>query len=103
MPVFLSKKQWPCIALATQGRYNVLMYYVYIIQSKKDNSYYKGITEDVEQRLNEHNSGSSKYSSSKKPYKLIWYCAFLSKEKALQFEKYLKHGSGHAFTKKHLI
>lgn len=68
-----------------------------------DGSLYIGSTENIKRRFIEHNNGSSKYSSTKRPYKLIWYCTFPNKTKALIFEKYLKHGSGHAFTKKHLI
>lgn len=79
------------------------MYFVYILQSLKDGSYYTGSTEDVEKRLDEHNSGVSKYSSTKCPFKLVWYCAFYEKTKALAFEKYLKQGSGFAFARKHLV
>ncbi len=79
------------------------MHYVYILKSIRDDSRYIGVTTDLKQRFHDHNSGSAKYSKTKKPFKLIWYCAFLNKAKALQFEKYLKHGSGHAFTNKHLI
>ncbi|OIO48812.1 MAG: excinuclease ABC subunit C [Parcubacteria group bacterium CG1_02_42_13] len=79
------------------------MYYVYVIKSERDGSYYKGVTENLKQRFQDHNTGSTRYSSSKRPYKLVWFCAFPNKTKALKFEKYLKHGSGHAFTKKHLL
>jgi len=79
------------------------MYYVYILESLKDRGHYVGITEDLKKRLLDHNSGSAKYSSNKKPFKIAWYCAFRNKAKALEFERYLKHGSGHAFAKKHLI
>lgn len=79
------------------------MYYVYIIQSKKDKSYYTGLTEDLKRRLAEHNQGSVRFTSPKKPYVLIWYSAFFSKEKALEFEKYLKIGSGFAFARKRLL
>ena len=79
------------------------MYFVYILKSKKDGSLYKGSTENLKQRIDNHNRGSAKYSSTKKPYKLVWYCAFSTKTQALQFEKYLKHGSGHTFTKRHLL
>ncbi|TSC57605.1 MAG: excinuclease ABC subunit C domain-containing protein [Parcubacteria group bacterium Greene0416_79] len=79
------------------------MHYVYILQSKKDGSYYTGSTKDVLKRLLEHNSGVSVYSSSKRPFKLIWYCAFGDKTKALAFEKYLKQGPGFAFARKHLV
>jgi len=79
------------------------MYYVYIIQSQKDESYYVGITEDLKVRLQEHNKGDVRYTSSKMPYQISWYCAFKNKNKALAFEKYLKQGSGFAFARKRLI
>lgn len=79
------------------------MHYVYILKSQKDETLYKGTTLDLKRRLREHNSGASEYSDAKRPYSLVWYCAFPNKTKALIFEKYLKHGSGHAFAKKHLF
>jgi predicted GIY-YIG superfamily endonuclease len=79
------------------------MHYVYIIQSQKDRSYYVGSTKDLKIRLQEHNRGDVRYTSSKTPHKLVWYCAFVSKKKALDFEKYLKQGSGFAFVRKRLV
>lgn len=79
------------------------MYFVYILQSEKDRSLYVGSTEDVKKRLADHNSGKVKYSSSKRPYVLKWFCGFPNKQLAIKFEKYLKHGSGHAFAAKHLL
>jgi len=79
------------------------MYYTYILKSKKDDSKYIGSTTDLSKRLKEHNYGKSTYTDSKKPYILIWYCAFIEKEKAYNFEKYLKSSSGYAFSKKHLL
>ncbi len=79
------------------------MHFVYILQSKKDNSLYVGSTENIKQRLAEHNSGKAKYSSSKRPYILKWFCGFPNKQLALKFEKYLKQGSGFAFSRKHLL
>ncbi|MDO8520689.1 MAG: GIY-YIG nuclease family protein [bacterium] len=79
------------------------MYYVYILQSEKDASRYIGVTTDLRKRLQEHNLGRAKYSSAKRPYKILWYSAFLEKQRAYDFERYLKSSSGHAFTKKRLI
>jgi len=79
------------------------MQYVYILKSKKDGSLYVGSTENIKRRFAEHNKGQSNYSKIKAPYALKWFCAFPSKQQALIFEKYLKHGSGHAFTQKHLV
>lgn len=79
------------------------MYYVYIIQSQQDKSYYTGVTEDLEKRIPEHNWHVTKYTKGKAPYDLIWHCIFKDKKKAYDFEKYLKSGSGFAFRNKHLI
>ena len=79
------------------------MQYVYILKSLKDQSYYKGCTDDLRQRVKKHNSKGVKYSSTKAPFELEWYCAFKNKKKAFAFEKYIKSGSGFAFAKKHLL
>ena len=79
------------------------MYYVYILQSIKDKSRYIGVTINLKRRFNEHNYGQVRYSSSKRPYQLKWYCVFINKELAYDFERYLKSSSGFALMKKHLL
>jgi len=79
------------------------VHFVYILQSQKDKSLYVGSTEDVKQRVAEHNDGKAKYSSSKRPFILKWFCAFPTKQQSILFEKYLKQGSGFAFVRKHLL
>ena len=87
----------------TEWGYIYCMYYVYILQSKKDESRYIGVTTDLRRRFEEHNSGNARYSSTKRPYLLKWYSAFTQKQKAYEFEQYLKSSSGYAFTKKHFL
>jgi putative endonuclease len=79
------------------------MYFVYILKSTIDNSVYTGITSDIKRRIDEHNQGLSRYTKSRMPWKLVWLCLFPTQEKAANFEKYLKSGSGIAFSKKRLI
>lgn len=80
------------------------MHFVYSIQSEKDpNRFYIGITDDVERRLNEHNSGKSIHTNKFRPWRLESYHAFACHEKAKKFESYLKTGSGRAFCKKHFL
>ena len=67
-----------------------MSYFVYIIQSGKDNSYYKGFTENPALRLLQHNAGSSAYTSSKVPWRLVYLEIFLDKRSALQREKAIK-------------
>jgi len=77
------------------------MYYVYLLKSLKNpNKTYIGYTIDIVQRLGTHNSGGSVYTKDDRPWKLVMYLAFESESKALEFEKYIKIGSGHAFAKK---
>jgi len=80
------------------------MYYVYIIQSVEfSKRFYTGFTENINNRLDDHNHGKSPYTSKFKPWKLLYFCAFNDKKRALDFEKYLKSSSGIAFRNKHLI
>lgn len=80
------------------------MFYVYIIQSIKfPNQFYIGFSTNLKERIKEHNKGGSTHTSKFKPWKLIFYSAFENKKLALDFEKYLKSGSGVAFKNKRLI
>ncbi|HLC83845.1 MAG TPA: GIY-YIG nuclease family protein, partial [Bacteroidia bacterium] len=45
------------------------MYYVYILQSELNDSFYKGCTNDLERRLIEHNSGKEKSTKRYLPWK----------------------------------
>lgn len=71
-----------------------MFYYVYILQSLKNNSLYIGYTSDLRKRLKEHNFGKNKVTKPFRPYKLIFYEAFLNKVDAKNREKYLKSGYG---------
>ncbi len=78
------------------------MHFVYSLQSKHNPEiYYIGITGNIERRLEEHNSGRCVHTNEDKPWILVAYVAFQEKSKAIQFERYLKGGSGRAFAKKH--
>ena len=68
------------------------MYYTYVLQSLKNGRNYIGSTEDLKKRVKEHNSGvGSVYTSSNRPFKLIYYEAYLIDENARLREKRLKH------------
>ena len=67
-----------------------MSFYVYILQSLKDKSYYKGFTENPTQRLQQHNAVESKYTSTKIPWKLVYVEELPTKKEALMREKYLK-------------
>lgn len=80
-----------------------IMHYVYLLRSQKAPSQtYVGYTNDLKNRLNKHNKGDSIHTSKFIPWKLETYLAFSSKQKAIDFERYLKTGSGKAFANKRL-
>ena len=79
-----------------------IKYFVYILRNGND-KVYTGYTIDLENRLNQHNDSLSGFTSGKGPWELVWYCAFDDKDIAQSFEKYLKTGSGIAFSRKRLF
>jgi predicted GIY-YIG superfamily endonuclease len=65
-------------------------YYVYILQSEIDQKrFYTGFTEDLNARLESHNSGGCQHTSKYRPWRLKTAVAFGDRQKALDFEKYL--------------
>jgi len=80
------------------------MYHVYILISQKNpKKYYIGFTDHLEKRLKKHNEKETYYAKRYAPWLLETYVSFRRNDRALEFEKYLKHGSGFAFLKKHLL
>jgi len=77
-------------------------WYVYILMCI-NGTYYVGHTSDIDRRLIEHNSGKVHYTKDKRPVKLVTHITFTNKYKAIEFEKYLKSGSGISFRNRHLI
>ncbi|HDR14176.1 MAG TPA: GIY-YIG nuclease family protein [Desulfobacteraceae bacterium] len=79
------------------------MYYVYLLRSiPHPDRTYIGFSKDVRSLLNAHNLGQYPYTGKFKPWKLLTYIPFVERQKALDFEKYLKSHSGKAFAKKRL-
>jgi len=78
------------------------VYYVYILKLK-DDTYYVDYSNNLKQRISEHKRGIVKTTKNNLPITLVFYASFLAKKKALDFEKYIKHGSGYAFRNKRLL
>ena len=70
------------------------MYYVYIIKSEKTGKIYTGSTEDLRKRISEHNIGKVVSTKTLRPWKIIYYEAFDSKNNARREELFLKTGKG---------
>ncbi len=78
------------------------MYYVYVIQSVKDNKWYTGVTVDLRNRFKQHQAGEVSSTKSRGPFKLIYYEASIDREDAYARELYLKSGLGKRYLKKRL-
>jgi predicted GIY-YIG superfamily endonuclease len=78
------------------------MHYVYILKCN-NKRLYVGCTSDLKDRIKRHQSGYVNATKNLLPVTLKFYCCFPNKYLAFQFEKYLKSGSGRAFTNKHII
>ena len=66
------------------------MYYVYILQSKVDKTFYIGYTSNLDLRLKEHNEGKSRYTKKKIPWKIVYSETFENKSEAIKRERFLK-------------
>ncbi|HTX65243.1 MAG TPA: GIY-YIG nuclease family protein [Opitutaceae bacterium] len=80
------------------------MHYVYLIESVCDRSRrYVGKTDDLKARIAEHNSGKSVHTARFRPWNLICYLGFANEHAAIDFEQYLKSGSGRTFLRRHFL
>jgi len=74
---------WPFI-------YFVMPYFVYILKSLKDESYYVGSTQDLKSRLERHNRGRSKYTKAKRPWELVYWEKHQDRAAAMEQEREIK-------------
>jgi len=67
-----------------------MIWFVYILKCA-DNSYYCGITNDLDKRLKAHNNGTaSKYTRGRLPVKFVKIWAVTNKSAALKLEAKIK-------------
>ena len=78
------------------------MYYVYVLQSKKDKKWYTGFTADLRKRFKQHNDNESTYTKGRGPFELIYYEAYKDKIDARSREKQLKSGPGKRYLRERL-
>ncbi len=66
------------------------MYTVYIIYSERIDKYYIGFSSNVQERLRKHNRNSKGFSSSDRPWIIVYLDVFDNKKDAMAREKQLK-------------
>lgn len=74
---------------------------VYVLQSLKDNATYVGMSQNVLNRLKEHNSGKNRYTKAHITWKIIYEEEAIDWATARKREKYLKTTAGKKWLKKY--
>jgi len=110
----VESEDWRAVALAKADVFTLLrqrselrlgkpVHYVYILQSSVDEKrFYTGLTDNLRERLQNHNAGRVPHTAKWKPWRLKSYIALSDRMRAAEFERYLKSASGRAFVRKRL-
>jgi putative endonuclease len=78
------------------------MIYVYVIQSELDDGLYIGMSGNLRRRFLQHQNGESQSTKGRRPWKLIYYEAYIDEQDAIGREVFLKSGGGRKFLDKQL-
>ena len=70
------------------------MYCVYVLLSLKDKKFYTGFSQNIRNRLKEHDEGKVISTRNIRPLRLIYYEWCLNEKDAIRREKYLKTSYG---------
>jgi len=73
------------------------MFYTYVLKSVNYSNRYVGFTENINKRLAEHNRGKCRYTSGRRPWKLVYSEEYLTRGESVAREKFLKTGQGRKF------
>ncbi len=80
------------------------MFFIYVLQSRKDKSFYIGFSDNIQQRIKKHRLGMVQSTKDKLPMELIYCELYRSKRDALIREKRLKQfAKGFASLKGRLV
>jgi len=69
-------------------------YWVYVLYSLKDHKMYIGFTINLKRRFQQHNEGKTKSTAKRRPFKLLFCEAYISKKDAMRRERYFKTDPG---------
>lgn len=78
------------------------MFYVYVLRSLKNHYRYIGQTNDLQRRIEEHNSGLTQSIRFQIPFALEYYEEYETRVEAQKREKFLKTGKGREWLDKNI-
>jgi putative endonuclease len=79
-----------------------LWFYTYVLKCEKTKTFYTGTTNNLTNKLMQHNKGEVFSTKNKLPVSLIYAEACLNKKDAYRREIYLKTGMGKRYIKNRL-
>lgn len=79
-----------------------MYYYIYVLQSERDNMFYTGYTNNLKERIMMHNEGKVSSTKNRLPLKIVYFEGCLSQQDATHREKYLKTSWGKRYIKERL-
>ena len=78
------------------------MYYVYVLESRRNGRYYTGSAQDVEDRLNQHNAGTTKSTRNLPPWSICHIEMFSTRPEAVRRERQIKSWKSRKYMKQRL-
>ncbi|MFH0907814.1 MAG: GIY-YIG nuclease family protein [bacterium] len=66
----------------------------YVLRSLKSGRLYKGQTQDIEQRVRQHNTGKTRSTKAGRPWRLVYSETYAAREQAIERERYFKSLKG---------
>jgi putative endonuclease len=66
------------------------MFFVYILEAKESKRYYIGQTENLGERVKQHNEGRNLSTKAYIPWQLKWWKEYESRSEAIKVERKLK-------------
>ena len=79
------------------------MYIVYVLKSDIALKTYVGMTDNLERRLSEHNTGLSVFTKRFLPWSVVYTEICDTRQSARKREKYFKSGAGRNFLAKNIF
>lgn len=74
---------------------DIIMFYTYVLRSKKNGRFYVGSTDNLKRRFSEHNTGiGGRYTKNNRLFELVFYEAYQTYDLAKKSERFYKTGYG---------
>ena len=90
----------PAVFLAGERlNYMKKKFWVYVLISEINGSYYVGQTNDLGNRLEKHNQGECSYTKRYRPWKILYQESIDSRSNAFKREQFFKSGAGRKIIK----